>query len=273
MVYSKRMPARRRKLSGKKMTATAAPEGLTIEEKPAVEEPRPAVTQVVEVVEDDSSTAASPQSQEKTTIAEPASSEASVRESAESPVQEEESPTRKSMVEELYTTDRKPSVMPEISMHRNGSKKSLMVWAVVTIVVALLTGGILYGASRKGGAMKSFFARPTPTATPAPTSTPTPTPATVDKATFTVQVLNGGGMPGAASKMKTFLEGKGYKVSGTGNTPDYTFDTTEIHGKPTMTDAIANLKADLKDSYSLGTVAADLTASASADVNVIVGKE
>jgi hypothetical protein len=39
-----------------------------------------------------------------------------------------------------------------------------------------------------------------------------------------------------------------------------------------MKDAIANLQADLKDTYTLGTVSADLTASASADVEVIVGK-
>jgi hypothetical protein len=72
--------------------------------------------------------------------------------------------------------------------------------------------------------------------------------------------------------MKTFLEDKGYKVGSTGNTDEYTYTTTEIHGKTAMKDAIANLEADLKDTYTLGTVAADLTASASADVQVIVGK-
>jgi hypothetical protein len=95
----------------------------------------------------------------------------------------------------------------------------------------------------------------------------------VDKTSFEIRVLNGGGTAGAAGKMKTLLEDKGYKVSGTGNTDSYTYDSTEIHGKTNMTDAIANLKADLKDSYTLGTVSADLDASASADVQVIVGKE
>jgi len=71
--------------------------------------------------------------------------------------------------------------------------------------------------------------------------------------------------------MKTFLEGKGYKVAGTGNTDAYTYTTTEIHGKTAMKDAIANLQADLKDTYTLGTVAADLSASASADVQVMSG--
>lgn len=256
------------------MTATAAPEGMTAELEKPEEEARPTITQVVEVVEEDFS---APQSSDMAPT-----EETPVSDAAPDMPPEEEAPqtgeeavpapaTRKSMVEELYTQPREPRIMPEISMHRNGSKKPFMVWAIVTIIVALLTGGILYAASRKSN-MPSLFARPTPTPTLAPTATPTPTPATVDKTSFQIQVLNGGGTPGAASKMKAFLEGKGYKVSGTGNTPDYTYDTTEIHGKSTMTDAVANLKTDLKDDYTLGTVDTNLDASASADVQVIVGK-
>lgn len=269
------MPARRKKTSGKKLTAQAAPEGMTQEEKPE-EEARPSVTQVVEVVEEDTSMPAVSGSEEIVPTGEPDKEEVSSGEVSESAPEEEKpqvSPTRKSMVEELYTSQRKSSVMPEISMHRNNSKKPLMVWAIVTIIVAILTGGILFAVSRKGTTIPTLFVRPTPTSTPAPTATPTPTPATVDKSSFEIQVLNGGGVAGAAGKMKTFLEDKGYKVSGTGNTPDYTYDTTEIHGKTSETDAVANLKADLKDSYTLGTVDTALDASASADVQVIVGKE
>ena len=232
------MPARRRKTTASKTTATAAA--------------APPVTQVVEVVEDV-----------------PAIEEPPIQE----PPVEESSATTKSMVEELYTPEEKPTVMPEISMHTNSAKKPLIVWALVTIIVAVLTGSILFAVSRKSTTMPSFFTRPTPTPTPAPTPTPTPTPAVVDKTSFKIKVLNGSGTPGAAGKMKTLLEDKGYEVSSTGNTEDYTYTSTEIHGKSTMTDAIANLKADLKSSYTIGTVAADLDASASSDVHVIVGKE
>lgn len=248
------MPARRRKSSAGKLTAQAAP---------AEEEKRPPVTQVVEVVEEEISVPTTP---------EPVPDVKEETPPLEEPPVEEPSTTTKSMVEELYTPEKRSSVMPEISVHRNGTRKPLMVWAVVTIIVAILTGGILFAVSRKSS-MPSLFVRPTPTPTPAPTPTPTPTPATIDKTSFEIQVLNGGGTPGAAGKMKSFLEDKGYKVSGTGNTPDYTYDTTEIHGKSNMADAVANLKTDLKDSYTLGTVDTNLDASASADVQVIVGKE
>jgi hypothetical protein len=182
-----------------------------------------------------------------------------------------EESVRKSMVEELYTPEKKSNVMPEISVHKTKPVVSLFVWAVVTILVAVVTGGILFAVAKKTSPMK-LFARPTPTPTATPTPTPTPAPAAIDKTSFDIQVLNGGGTPGAAGKMRTFLEDKGYKISGTGNTDEYTYTTTELHGKPTMKDALANLQADLKDTYTLGTVAADLSASASADVQVIVGK-
>ncbi len=228
------------------MTAQAAPSAES-------EAARPPVTQVVEVVVEEE---------------QPPPEEPPVREPADEVPQEDS--VRKSMVEELYTPEKKQTVMPEISVHKKPIT-SLFVWAIVTILVAIATGGILFAAAKKTSPLK-LFARPTPTPTATPTPTPTPTPVAIDKTAFEIKVLNGGGTPGAAGKMKTFLEEKGYTVASTGNTEEYTFTTTEIHGKDTMKDAIANLETDLKDTYTLGTVAADLTASSSVDVEVIVGK-
>ncbi len=235
------------------MTAQAAAEP---------EEVRAPVTQVVEVVEEE--------------IVAPVSLPTPEPAPEETPPVPDEEPTpeseiRKEKVEELYQEAKESHVMPEISVHKNKPAASLFVWAIVTILVALLTGGILYAAAKKTSPL-TLFARPTPTPTATPTPTPTPTPATIDKTSFEISVLNGGGTPGAAGKMKTFLEEKGYTVASTGNTADYTYTETEIHGKETMKDAVANLEADLKDTYTLGTVATDLPASASADVEIIVGK-
>ncbi len=247
------------------MTAQAAPDAVKDEEKP-IEEAPPSVTQVVEVVEVETEIPAASEP-----VQEAAPTEEPPRTSAPQEEESQESSARKSMVEELYTTEKKPGVMPEISVHKKSPITSLFVWAIVTIIVALATGGILYAVAKKTSPV-NLFVRATPTPTATPTATPTPAPVTIDKTSFEIQVLNGGGTAGAAGKMKTFLEDKGYKVSTTGNTDEYTYTTTEIHGKTTMKDVIANLQADLKDTYTLGTVAADLAASASADVQVIVGK-
>jgi len=268
------MPARRKKVpSGKKLSATGEP-------TPEIREESRPVTQVVEVIEDESSAGTSESSaampatpmENEIPITEPEDAGPDVTVATAQNVPDEPV-THKSMVEELYNERRAPTVMPEISMHKGSSKKSFVVWAIVTIVIALITGLILFSVTKKGSGGSALFARPTPTPTPALAALPTPTPVAIDKTKITIEVLNGGGTPGAAGKMKTFLESKGYTVASTGNTDAYTFDLTEIHGKSTMTDAVASLKADLKDTYSLGTVAADLDASASADVNVIVGKE
>lgn len=228
------------------MTEQASPE--------AAHETRPPVTQVVEVIEEEIPVGEAPPPEEA-----PAAEESA------------ESATRKEKVEELYQQAKDTSVLPEISVHKGRPIKSLFVWAIVTILVAIATGGLLIAVTKKTSPIK-LFVRSAPTPTPTVTPAPTPTPVSVDKTSFEIKVLNGGGTPGAAGKMKTLLEDKGYTVSGTGNTDEYTYTTTEIHGKETMKDAIANLQADLSDTYTLGTVAADLSASASADVEVIVGK-
>jgi hypothetical protein len=87
-----------------------------------------------------------------------------------------------------------------------------------------------------------------------------------------VQVLNGGGKAGAASKMKTFLTEKGYVVTATGNTDQYSFDKTEIDVKAGKESALQLLKSDLEKEYTLGTMAASLSSDSPFDVRVTVGK-
>lgn len=262
MVYTKTMPSRRRKVTANKLTATA--ESAAVRE--TQEESRPVVTQVIEVVEEEI-----PVGEPETAVSAPEEAPAPEEPEVSEKEPTAESVTRKEKVEELYQGVKESSVMPEISVHKNKPTASIFVWAIVTILVALVTGGILFAAAKKTSPV-SLFARPTPTPTATPTPLPTPTPVAIDKTSFEIKVLNGGGTPGAAGKMKTFLEEKGYTVTATGNTDEYTYTTTEIHGKTTMKDAIANLQADLTGTYTLGTVSADLSASASADVQVIVGK-
>lgn len=273
MVYTNAMPSRRRKISGKKLSATAE---HTPKPETKPEESRPVITQVVEVVEEEIIPVgeAPPESAREEMAAEPEvpiPEELSQKEPEAHREPEVESTDRKEKVEELYQKARESSVMPEISVHKGRPMASILVWAVVTILVALVTGGILFAAAKKTSPL-ALFARPTPTPTPTLAPTPTPTPAEVDKTSFEIRVLNGGGTPGAASKMKNFLEDLGYTVSGTGNTDEYTYEMTEIHGKEAMRDAIVNLQADLKETYVLGAVETDLSASASSDIEVIVGK-
>jgi len=262
------MPSRKRRTTKK---ATAQAEAAVPEER---EEPvRASVTQVVEVVEvaDEGESASEPEIQSSGTTEEiPEASEETVE-----PVEEKEperTERKKEMVDELYSEDRGPSVMPEISMHKRNRTKPIVVWTMITIVVALVSGGILFAVT-KPAALTSMLAGPTPTPEATPTPVATPTPEEIDKTALSIQVLNGGGTPGAAGKMKSLLTEKGYTVSNTGNTDEYTFDTTEIHVKASASAALAHLEADLKEDYVLGTTAADLADESDYDAQVIVGKE
>lgn len=251
----------RKKIASKKSENQQEKVVLPVIEEKIEEQP---ARQVVEVVEEEPHMPAEAPS-EDTVLTD---------RSVESPVPEEQVPDpeaekQQELVEELF--DRKSPVMPEISVHTGNPIMPIILWVVIVVVAALVTGGVLFFAmNRPTIKMPVLFAKPTPTAAPAPT--PPPAPA-VSRADVTIQVLNGGGTPGAASKMKKFLEEKGYTVKDVGNTDDYTYTKTKIMVHADKQHIAALLEGDLKDTYALDTSGTDLPQDASYDVRVIVGKE
>lgn len=185
-----------------------------------------------------------------------------VVEQPETPVEKREEEKQKEEVADLY--------QPEIAeVKSNGSSKKLFVWAAIVVSVALLVGGGLVAVTR-GSFSVPFVAQPSPT----PTPTPTPTPqVTLDRKDLTIEVLNGGGTPGAAGKMKTLLEEKGYTVTSVGNTDQYTYEQTEIRVKLGKEGYVTLLEDDLKGDYTIGSTSATLNEDASSDAQVIVGKK
>ena len=172
------------------------------------------------------------------------------------PEDQEADEKRKVLVDELF--------QKQEPVFANRKTHPLLLWAIGTIVVCLVVGGALLLVSGKKGSSK-----PTPT----PQETPTPTSAEVSRGSLSIQVLNGGGVAGAATKMKKTLEDKGYTVADTGNAPSYTYDKTEILVKSAKKAYLPLLEEDLKDSYSLGTSAATLEDSVTFDAQIIVGKK
>ncbi len=176
---------------------------------------------------------------------------------------------QKDVVEGLFRKDSTP-VTPEITIHRENKRLPLGMWIIIVVVVAALVGGGLIWATGSAGSLgflSSAKPTPTPTQTPAPTAAPA-----VAREDITIQVLNGGGTPGAAGRMKTFLEEKGYTVSDTSNTEEYTYTTTDILAKPDKEAYLTLLRTDLETDFTLGTVAATLAEDVAFDVQVIVGE-
>lgn len=251
-------------------TAQATPPPSLEEESVKDEVKKPVMTQVVEVVEDQPAPA-EVEPEKKETLEETVSEDAP---SFGIPRNVEEEKKRE-VVDELFQKDDTPppQVMPEISVHTKSSKNAFFLWGIGLVAACVAIGGVLVFATKK---KLNFFpsvvvmSTPTPTPTPKVTSTPTPQ---ATRGSISIQVLNGGGVPGAATKMKKFLEDKGYKVAATANADAYTYSTTEVLVKSNDGAFLTLLTGDLKDSYTLGTSAATLDSSVQYDARVIVGKE
>ncbi len=117
---------------------------------------------------------------------------------------------------------------------------------------------------------------PTSKTSPTPTTkgTPTPTKASasdLDRSNLSLEVQNGSGVAGAATKMSDALKKLGYTVASSGNADNFDYEKTEIQLKSTKKAYLEMLKKDLGDDYTIGSATSDYTGDA--DGVVIVGKE
>lgn len=175
------------------------------------------------------------------------------------------------------------------------SRRLIFIIFVVILIGALVFGGREFLGGKEEIQDKSKIA-PTPTIekiefptdTPLPTESPTieptaiptakPTSSPVDKATgldrsnLSVEVQNGSGEVGAASKASEVLKTFGYHVITIGNADNFDYENVTLKVKSDKGDFLPLLKKDLGFTYTIGSSSADLSASASADSLVIVGK-
>ena len=175
------------------------------------------------------------------------------------------------------------------------SRRVIFITFIIIFIGALFFGGKSFLGSKSEKQDKSTIT-PTlaiqelesPKSTPVPTDSPTPKPTVVptrkqtvnpidqttglDKSTLSLEVQNGSGEFGAASKASEVLKTFGYHVVAVGNADNFNYENVAIKVKSAKSDFIALLKKYLVFNYTIGTASADLSASSSADALVIVGK-
>ena len=163
------------------------------------------------------------------------------------------------------------------------------------IVVIIILAVLIFGAYRLIGSKKTTnvpavvptpteFQFPTDTPTPSPETSPTPQVTTIptvnpvdastglDRSTLTVEVQNGSGVVGAASKAADALKGFGYHVTAMGNADNFDYENATVKVKSTKSKYLPLLKKDLGFSYTVASASSDLSDSSSADALVIIGK-
>jgi len=175
------------------------------------------------------------------------------------------------------------------STSSRGRSRRLFIFFIILIVIV---GSIVFAMTKKPLPASTptpienlITETPTPEATPTekpqntPTLTPKPTANPVDEATglnrskLSVLVQNGSGEAGAASKMAEVLKSFGYNVVKIGNADTADYGKVNIEVKSDKSSFLTLLKKDIAVTYSVGSTSAALSATASADAIVIVGKQ
>lgn len=149
-------------------------------------------------------------------------------------------------------------------------KKNYMwpILFVFIIVILLLVGVFLYknGIIINNGNSKVnvIEVSPSPVIIPEPTKT-------LDLTKYEIEILNGGGVAGEASKQKASLEGEGFTVSSVGNADNSDYTDTIIRVKTEVDkDFIAKLKSFLSDSFTVSETES-LSEESSVPVVVVIG--
>jgi cytoskeletal protein RodZ len=200
---------------------------------------------------------------------------------------------------ELFLNPSRRSYVYESSKGSGNKKRVILIILGVIVLIALVAYAII-ATGGKGELDEALTptpttiqetptptiteVTPTPEESPTPTSkisptpttkgTPTPTKASasdLDRSNLSLEVQNGSGVAGAATKMSDALKKLGYTVASSGNADNFDYEKTEIQLKSTKKAYLEMLKKDLGDDYTISSATSDYAGDA--DGVVIVGKE
>ena len=184
--------------------------------------------------------------------------------------------------------------LPSYTMRsRNPSRFFFLFIILFFLVVGVLAGLLFLGYSKRAMRTNNMVIS-TPTiidkVTPLPTSSAymaavsvNPSLSTgglstvdsetkLDRKALTVVVLNGGGEPGAASGVSTYLKDLGYQIARVGNADGFTYKNLTVTVKRSKSGYASLLKRDLQANSSFASVSASVNDGISVEAEVIVGR-
>lgn len=181
----------------------------------------------------------------------------------------------KTEVQDQIETPRVESVVDDSDDDLEEKPNYLWIIVPTALLVGALVGGLITYFSGISNMSSSSNVTPTPIATTLPdtnTVTPTATPASsLKKDAIKIQVLNGSGVSGLAGKVKTMLEGLGYKNVVAGNASSSDFKETEVAIKESKKEYLDLIIKDLTDDYKAVEADKPLSATSAYDVVITLG--
>lgn len=163
-----------------------------------------------------------------------------------------------------FVRDNQPSY--NLNPQNRSSFKKLMTLILFILAIVVIGGGIYFIAGL-GGSKKQSSSTPTPSAT----AEPTPTPRALDRLQWSLEVLNGSGVTGAAKKLADQLKALGYPVVKTGNADRDDYTSNEFFVKKELEDSVELFILDIKDIIKIASVSGELKDS-TASARIIIGK-
>ena|SRR5258708_7185435 len=172
---------------------------------------------------------------------------------------------------------------PSYVQKKSNRKRLVTIFLVVLLLVIAALGALyLLGSSAKHTTTpptnpvptETITTKPTPATTSAQLSptlgvSVTPT-STLNNASLQVSVLNGSGIPGAASKVASALQTAGFTNVTTGNASVFTYTGITIHVKKSS--YLSSVQKAVTDASPNAKVTTGVDTTISPDVEVIVGK-
>lgn len=170
------------------------------------------------------------------------------------------------------------SIPPDLEPQKKS--KIWLILIVILIVVAGVSGALYYFRTKaiqentKEDKESSTVSKPSPTKTPVSADESSATESSVlkiDLSKYKIQVLNGSGVGGEASRLKDALEEEQFVVQDIGNADTSDYEKTIIRAKKDVQkEYLDKLKKLLGETYVLDTEE-ELGESADVDVVIIIG--
>jgi hypothetical protein len=157
-----------------------------------------------------------------------------------------------------------------LAERKSNKGKNIILFLVVFLLVAIVSALFYFFST---GVLKFEQKENEQEVVPTEVPTATPVPVDFDRAKFSIQVLNGSGVSGAAGSIETFLEGLGYENIEIGNADNSDYQSITIQIKKEFEDFVEVISKDLSDSYTVNKDYEILDEDSEYDAVIIVGSE
>ena len=150
-------------------------------------------------------------------------------------------------------------------------KKVFIIVFVLVLIAGIVAGGLFYYKS-KVAVTKDESGSSETVATPTLGSQTTPTPSEeVKLSDYSVQILNGSGIPGEAGKVVDLLKKEGFSDLKTGNADSYSYTISEISLKKDTPEAVFAAVKKAMVGYKIVRQEEALDAKGDFDIKIVVG--